>query len=197
VGVALISFSEMDEQRRFPAVPVDGNLAFAGIYGPILLDSGHLTDPDRLVCPDSRLARQPGSWRVPTQAELESAQGAQLAKLRRDAGGDFGYNLGVLVNNRHVAPQNHGRSQFALMSDAPSRDQPSLKSLNHGGRGQNVLYEDGRVAHIIEFPGEQCIDDPFRNRRGQVEAGIDIDDAVIGDCQTAPFVQLINSSSHH
>ncbi len=197
VGVALIGFSEMNEQRRFPAVPSEGNLAFAGVYGPILLESGHLTDPHRLICPDSLTAQQPGSWRVPTQAELTSASGAQLAKMRRDAGGDFGYNLGVVVNSRHVAPQNHGRTHFALMSDAPNSNQPSLNSLNHGGRGQNVLYEDGRVDYIVDFPGAKCIDHPFRNRNGQVEAGIDNDDAVIGDSRTAPFIQFVNRSTHH
>ena len=187
LGVALTKFSEQDPQRRFPPVASSGNMAFAGSYAPQLVEQQLVSDPRTFLCPSSELATNPMAFRVPTRAEIEAASGAQLEQLQRMAGGDYGYHIGHLDDGRHISPRNWGRSFFPIMADAPSALGPQRHSLNHGGNEHNVLYEGGNIRHIVGSLAEQLPDDPLRNRQGNVAAGLDVDDAVIGASHTPPL----------
>ncbi|MEO8495726.1 MAG: hypothetical protein ABI614_11690 [Planctomycetota bacterium] len=186
LGFALIDYSEKAGQGRFPEVPIEGNRAVAGIYAPVLLDAGYLTDESRIICPSSAFAERAGVRVVSSLDEIDQASGRTLALLQRSIGGSYGYSLGVVVNGRHCAPRNLGRTHFALMADAPSLQLAGHRSTNHGGGGNNILYEDGHVDYVVESRSD--VDDPFVNRLGWMEAGVDVDDAVVAPSFSPPFV---------
>lgn len=190
LGFALVDFSEKAGQGHFPEVPTEGNRAVAGIYAPVLIDAGYLADETRIICPSSALAQREADWSMPTLDEVDQASGRNLVLIQKSMGGSYGYNLGVVVNGKHRAPRNLGRTNFALMSDAPSLQLAGHRSINHGGRGDNILYEDGHIRYVVESNTDG--DDPFVNRLGWMEAGLDINDSVVAPSFTPPFVNNVS-----
>ena len=188
LGTALAGYSQAN-QGYLPSVPTQGNLAAAGIYAPTLLQGGFLTDARRVVCPDSPLAEQ-GNFRMPTLAELQAADAQQAAVLRQQMGGSYGYCIGYMDNGVLHATKNLGRSNFAIMADAPREERPDRQSADHGGRGQNVLFEDGHVDFLTSSQPSGWSDDIFANDRNQVAAGVHRDDSVIVSSGVAPIVYV-------
>ena len=76
------------------------------------------------------------------------------SSFKTDAGGSYAYCVGYMDGDGLHPIKNQGRSQFALLSDAPSFFLPDRRSAHHGGRGQNILYEDGRVAFVTDLRGD-------------------------------------------
>ena len=76
------------------------------------------------------------------------------------------------------------------MADAPSLQLAGYRSTNHGGSGVNILYEDGHIRYVVEYRIEG--DDPFVNRLGWMEAGVDADDAVVAPSFAPPFVTSVS-----
>jgi hypothetical protein len=187
LGHALSTYSEF-KGGYFPRIPITGNQSAAGIYGPKLLDEQMLTDPAILICPGSRMADQIEGFRPPTLEELEQARPPELIFMHRTMGGSYGYSLGYRENGHYCTPRNRGRALFALMSDAPSLHLASSQSDNHGGRGQNVLFEDLRVEFLSTSLGNGGFDHLFRSRRGYFEAGLDDHDSVIGPSFVRPIL---------
>ena len=192
LGLALASYSDKDGGGFYPCVPTAGKFSFAGVYALILRDNGYLQDPTLVLCPSSDLAQQPGGFRMPTLEEVDQASRMAIADFRRIAGGSYGYNLGFVVDGRHHWPRNQGRTHFALMADAPNSAWMDLRSLNHGGRGQNLLFGDGHVRFVVECVGDGCLDHPFQNHFGRPEAGVNENDSVIGSSFWSPFQQPIS-----
>ena len=198
LGVAMADYSDRHD-GYFPRIPAKGKLATAGVYAPLLADAGLLKDSSQLSCPGLGAVRHE-TFRLPTTDQLHSASEEQLADLRPRMGGDFGYTLGYVEDGRYHNTKNLGRSHFALMSDAPGKisdgsyGSPSgagLQSLNHGGRGQNVLFEDGRVTFVST--GRSAAKDGdhfFTNDDGLIAAGTHRDDSVIAPSNTAPIVYV-------
>ena len=195
LGRALCDFSEING-GAFPAIPVSGSRAAAGIYAPILLEEGFIVDAGILVCPGSQLAEQVDQWRVPTLDELDQADDRLLARLRRRMGGSYGYTLGYRIGDRYYPPRNEARSFFALMSDAPSLHLAGRRSSNHCGRGQNVLFEDFHVEFIVDPVQMGPRNALFVNRYGYAEAGADKHDYVIGGSATPPLLDASRSRVH-
>lgn len=177
IGLGLHAYSEAAPDHSFPGPEAHGNRAVAGIVAPLLVDH-QWAYPQMFLCPASPVPRR-GGFSVPALAEVDRAHGPRLRALQREMGGDYGYNLGYLEAGQLVRPRNLGRSHYILVADAPSNLQPRRVSANHGGRGQNVLYEDGRVQYVF-LPLPDLIDDPFHNREGWIAAGVDQEDAVLG-----------------
>ena len=188
LGVALASYSEAND-RIFPHVPTKGPRAAAGIYANTLFHSGFLDDPNLVICPASALAENAKTFHVPTTDELQRAEAPKLAELQRSMGGSYGYTLGYVSKGRYHPTKNLGRSQFALLADAPTCAPASnIVSDNHGGIGQNVLFEDGHVANLTSRTTEGCGDDIFLNDQGEVSAGMHRDDAVIAPSPAKPII---------
>lgn len=188
LGVALVSYADANG-RYFPTVPTKGPMAAAGIYANTLFHNGFLDDPHLVICPASALADNARTFRVPTNDELEKAQAPQLVEMQRAMGGSYGYTLGHVYKGRYHPTKNLGRSKFALMADAPTCASISnIVSDNHGGSGQNVLFEDGHVAHMTSRTPEGCGDDIFLNDQGEVSAGTHRDDAVIAPSPAKPII---------
>lgn len=184
LGISLAGYSQQHE-GYFPTVPCEGKLSAAGIFAPTLLREGFLKQSERLLCPG---ASRPAT-RVPTLEELQAAGEQQLRTLHGSMGGTYGYSLGH-TDDRGVyhGTKNLGRSHFALVADAPRADQPGRQSLNHAGRGQNVLFEDGAVRFTSSSKPEGVGDDIFVNADGLVAAGVGPDDAVIAPSETRPVL---------
>jgi hypothetical protein len=168
-------------------VPQQGKLAAAGVFAPVLIGSGYLDGARPLVCPASTLADD-RQFRVPSLEELSSIQDpALLARVRERMGGSYGYCLGFVEDGRYHSPRNQRRAFFALIADAPSDQLPGHQSLNHGGRGQNVLFEDFHVQFFTTPTPNGLQDHFFVNDKGEVEAGRHRNDSVIGPSGAAPI----------
>ncbi len=175
------------QHRHFPMPPDSGPLSRAGLYAPTLVSEQRLVaDDGTFLVPGSALAR--GGYAVPSLEEVRRAQAAgdrqAFERMIRSMGGDFGYTLGHRDPSGALQPyRNLGRGHHPLMADAPDDD--GHWSANHPDRRHHVLFEDGRVEKI--GPHALHLDDHlFRNHRGEVRAGIDAEDAVIGDSHHQP-----------
>ncbi len=183
LGVALDAYSQ-HHGGYFPHVPAQGPLAAAGIYAPTLLRDGLIAETRAVLCPGGEAARQHPA-RIPAVEELQQASQQELPQLRREMGGSYGYCLGYLERGQYRGRKNLHRPHFALLADAPS-PRPDRLSLHHGGAGQNVLFEDGRVCFVASTK-PNLGDDIFLNDEGHVAAGLSADDAVIGPSDAAPL----------
>jgi hypothetical protein len=132
------------------------------------------------------LADEGSQFQVPTLDELERADAAQVVELHRRMGGSYAYNLGYMDEGRYRPTKNLRRPDFALMADAPGDDVSPRCSPNHGGCGQNVLFEDGHVAHLKSCKAGKCGDDIYLNDDGVVAAGSHSNDAVVGASSVRP-----------
>jgi hypothetical protein len=188
LGTALTAYSR-NHDDRFPAVPAEGPLAAAGVYAPLLVSDGYLGESRRVLCPESPLVAS-RDFQIPSVEEFQSMRQEEAARMRRQMGGSYGYCIGHLEHGRLVATKNLGRSYFAVMADAPSDVLADHQSLNHGGRGQNVLLEDGHVAFVTTSRLAGSADDIFANDDQQVSAGIHVDDSVIAGSATPPLIQV-------
>lgn len=174
-----------DAHRVFPTPPSSGPLSRAGLYAPTLVSEQRLVaDDGTLICPDTALSRS-GTFRVPTLEELNAAVGTpRFEEMVRTMGGDYGYTLGHRDASGTLQPnRDRRRSHHPLMADAPNDGDE--RSSNHPDGIHHVLFEDGHVKRLA--PGDLHGDDHlFKNHDGNVAAGIDEEDAVIGDSEDQP-----------
>ena len=174
-----------DAHRVFPTPPSSGPLSRAGLYAPTLVSEQRLVaDDGTLICPDTALSKS-GTFRVPTLEELNAAVGTpQFEKMVRTMGGDYGYTLGHRDASGGLQPNlDRRRTHHPLMADAPNEG--GERSSNHPDGIHHVLFEDGHVKRLA--PGDLHGDDHlFKNHDGKVAAGIDEEDAVIGDSEDQP-----------
>jgi hypothetical protein len=165
-------------------VPTRGRKAAAGIYAPTLARNALLDESRRVLCPGSPLAGR-GDFRLLDLDELDGISETALEQFRPMLGGSYGYSLGHLAGGVYRDTRNLRRPFFAILADAPSATLPG-RSVNHGGRGENVLFEDGRV-RFVTCRRPLGLDDIFCNDRGQVLAGLHANDAVIAPSAAAPL----------
>lgn len=184
LGVSLASYAGQSADGRIPFIPASGNRSFAGYYAVALMESGQLEDIRWLVCPSSELAEQIESFRIPTQTEIDRLTGEPLNRVQKVAGGSLAFNLGYVQDGEYQAPRHESRAYYGLMSDAPASF-PDRQSNNHGGRGQNILCEDGSC-RFVRNPCKDLCDDPYLNRSGLVAAGNDCTDVVLGESLARP-----------
>lgn len=185
IGLALTEYSGAN-QGYFPPVPTKGPLAAAGVYAPTLVRAGYLPNPRVVICPCSPLA-EADDFEVPAIQQLVSADPRRLRCLQRQMGGSYGYAMGYVEGGHYRANRNLARFHFAVLSDAPCLHLPDFQSDNHGGRGQNVLFEDGHVVFLTKPQPTDFFDHFFLNDTGFVAAGRRRDDSVIGSSGTSPL----------
>lgn len=190
LGLALHSYSDLQPDRSFPAVLASGPRSVAGVYAPTLLSNQLIEDQRTFFCPGNpQLVASLADKPIPTLEQLDSAPAEQLEKYHRTMGGGYGYSLGYQEDDELQPPRNSRRASYPLLADAPHDSQPGRLSNNHERQGQNMLFEDGQVRFIkMNGPAEEtALDDPFHNRLGQVAAGLDLNDAVIGRSNDHPM----------
>lgn len=170
----------------YPTPPESGPLSRAGLYAPTLVSEHRLVaDDGAVLVPGSELDRSRG-FRVPTVEELRAAIGTpRFDELVRTMGGDFGYTLGHRSADGHLqANRDLRRSHHPLMADAPAAC--CEKSENHPDGFHYILFEDGHFKRLRQDGIHLDDDHLYRNEKGEVAAGVDPDDAVIGDSHHQP-----------
>jgi len=184
LGGGLIQYSEL-HQQQFPAIPTEGPLALAGMYGPILISGGFVPDWQAFWCPGAaRRGMTPTP--IPSVAQLERMDPEQRRRLLPRLGGAYGYSLGYMEAGQYRAPRNRHRAYFALLADAPSPEHPACQSFHHGGHGQNVCFEDGHVKFVVGCRLPASSDHLFLNHYGLIAPGIGPEDAVIAPGTARP-----------
>jgi hypothetical protein len=179
----------------FPKLSTQGNLAAASVYAPILAESQLLPNDRVVLCPGAPLASIDSleAFKIPTLEEIETAQSSdELRNMQETMGGSYGYSLGYEEGEQYCSTRNLHRSNFPIAADAPSDSLPNHMSENHGRLGQNVLFEDGHVAFTTSpRPSDLGGDNFYVNDNGEVAAGVDANDAVIGAGATPP-IQILS-----
>ena len=80
-----------------------------------------------------------------------------------------------------------------MFADAPSDQLTNLQSANHGGGGQNVLFQDGSVRYQKTCTLADLNNDHlFLNTDGKQEAGRGRDDTVLGRSEATPGLRRRN-----
>jgi prepilin-type processing-associated H-X9-DG protein len=184
LGVALAAYGR--DYGSIPPVPRSGKMSFAGASPILLFETGFLDDRSVLLCAGSVWSKRSREFRMPRVAEVLAASGERLQEIQEHAAGNLAFNLGTYVQGRLTAPRMEGRPHFVLAGDAPSMHLPQRMSVNHGGRGMNLLFEDGHVLFVSGCCAPGTSDDVLRSLNGFVEAGRVKDDSVIGHSSARP-----------
>ena len=124
LGEGLLNYSMRDPGQRFPLVPISGSRSFAGVFAPILFEYEMIgPDGSRVICPGSELALNWPSM-IPAgpcrRCRKSTGPRIRLQQLQDRAGGSYAYSVGYIEDGRLQAVRNLNRSNFALLSDAPS-----------------------------------------------------------------------------
>jgi hypothetical protein len=141
-GAALTQYGN---QHGSPLAELAGNgrLNAAGLFASRLVNDGFLADSRRTICPDAWLAVQGGLRTVAT--DERDVVGATASTLP---------------------------AKLALLSDAPGADAPGQILDSHGGRGRNVLFEDGRVDFLPCSASREPAEFFIADGKAQPAAGI-------------------------
>jgi type II secretory pathway pseudopilin PulG len=180
LGVALQSYSD-DHGGYYPFYTSNGPLAVAGMYAPLLLESGYVADSAAFVCP----ASGDQATEIPRVAQLRAAVHdiQWLSQTLRSLGGSYGSSLGAQVGGVYCPPRRDCNSG-PILTDRPLRpcegDVGHSNSPNHGDRGQNALYPDGGVKFLPRPCECDGCDNIFQSLHGLVEPGRAPRDVVIG-----------------
>jgi hypothetical protein len=195
VGAALMDYSV----RYNKGLPVVGEKDNAGIYVVILTESGTIERKELkgfLVCPSSetaeRISRGCIDVVIPSSEELAQASPDERDRLRKFMAGDYAYTIGYLDKNTGRMRQVHfGGSRFIpLLADGPSPAIAGYQSANHGGCGQNVLYQDLSCKYTKQCKCKKRRDHLYLNDEGQVAAGCHPEDIVLAPSGATPLVNL-------
>lgn len=166
-------------EGQFPSIAGNSPLSTSGAYAPILLEQGYVTDEGSFYCP---AAEESNVWRplgIPTRQMVVDARAEELDSLQQRLGGTYGYSVGHQSEGSIQGIRNQHRPQFALIADRPHGQTINRRSMNHGGLGQNVLFENGHVAFVRETQSPERGDRYYVSDRGFVEPGRHRDDSVI------------------
>ncbi|MCC7086987.1 MAG: hypothetical protein IT427_18460 [Pirellulales bacterium] len=174
IGTALSSYSNLHE-GMYPSLPQRGGAAYAGMsWGPMLKD--HLSGDDRMLCPSSPSPCKSQQEYVPRLDRLQGMTDDQIKAALPQLASIYGFTLGYDDGVQYRVHRNHRRAHFAVGSDPPGPG--ASNSLNHGGQGQNVLFEDGSVKFVTSVHPFKD-DDIFSNGHGNVAPGTGENDSVI------------------
>ena len=182
IGTALHSYSEFNE-GRFVEIPKEGPLAFAGIVAPVLKEAQYIDDDKLFAC---QAVSRDKPFMIPSTDQIRRCStGEQGEYFRRISSGDYGYSFGYMDGDKYCSPRNLGRAYTIIAADKPSIRSINGPSENHGGRGQNVLFEDLSVRFVV---GNAIADDQiYVNSHNIVAPGVSARDNVIGASHLAPL----------
>jgi prepilin-type processing-associated H-X9-DG protein len=135
-----LSFEEYSDMHGEPLsrLAANCNLTGAGLWATRLFEDSIFGDSRSAVCPDAWLAAQ-GVLRKPLLRELRSTA------CQRFETSDYDWP-GTWRDGMTDGPRlSQSQADSPLLADAPSADLPGQVSESHGGRGRNVLFEDGHI----------------------------------------------------
>lgn len=197
-----------DTHRGYlPAPDADGPLNAAGAAEVKLKEAGFWSKGMRISCPGrTDHPSQPPSLEEVKRLAGGGGGGGGLAadEWRKRLSGCYAFPLGYWDGEgpaRHVEPVSNLLSgETPIMSDRPPRpgeggDWRTANSPNHGGNGQNVLFQGGHVrflptrAHKIGATEDRDI---FRNAAGELAPGLHRFDSVLAPSEVGvPAAQTV------
>ncbi|NOY41403.1 MAG: DUF1559 domain-containing protein [Planctomycetes bacterium] len=199
LGIALAEYSDRFGQG-LPRVEPGEN---AGIFVVKLADSG-VVDRQRLaellVCPSSSDADEVFAGRtlmlIPTQAQLDAMPADVLARLKKQMAGSYAYRFGYRDQAGNYRQVRFVRLSTApMLADTPSFSVAGFQSANHGGCGQNVLYQDLSVRYIKHCLSQENVDHLYLNEDRKHAAGRHARDVVLGRSEVGPAGPLVRATS--
>jgi len=190
LGATLVEYAQR-QGRGLPHVDPGEN---AGIFVIDLFESGMLDKKqlaELLVCPSSPLADEVFAKRtvmqIPTRQELGAASGKSLDRMRKFMAGSYAYRLGYLnERGEYQRVKFVGRGDAPMLADAPSFSVAGFQSANHGGCGQNVIFQDLSSRYCNQCVTEGSDDHLFLNADGKQAAGRHAMDVVLGRSEIGP-----------
>jgi hypothetical protein len=188
VGRALAQYATL--HNVYPYAAPDSPGARAGSFAGMLYDAGLLDGFHTLRCP----CRGPHRHTTPppesmTVAELRERAPEKYHELLRQ--NDYAYHLGFRTRSGRPGPVPMLlQASIPLVADEPPHEEYRRildgNSPNHRGRGQNVLFSDGRVVwHPTRRLGPED-SDMFLNAEQQIAPGVNLKDAALG-ASLVPF----------
>jgi prepilin-type processing-associated H-X9-DG protein len=134
-----------------------GQLTRTGLFAAELLQDAYLTATHRTVCPDAWLAVQ-GLLRGESRGTSLKAESPAVepAGPKLAVAGDWSDAWRDDASDGWRPPASVSTSP--LLADAPSADLPGQGFPSHGGRGRNVLFEDGH-AEFLSAAGSSGVAD--------------------------------------
>ncbi len=183
------------KNQGLPWVGPDEN---AGMYIAKLVEGGYLSPKEAtqaVVCPDSQLAQRIAEGCViiyiPTKRELLAAPPAKQQQYRKWMGGSYAYPIGYLNAAGKLQPvRSQSRRDIPLLADAPSYEIAGYQSANHGGCGQNFLFQDLSVRYCRQCKCDQKKDHWYLNDNGKPAAGLHSNDIVLAPSEAVPVIKI-------
>lgn len=170
---------------NFPAVEENGPRGVAGIFVPVLDDSGMLGSQVAVSCP-SQERRTPLHRSLRDLEELYDRDPIRFRSEARNLAGGYAYTLGYVDAAGYHGLRRDFGDRLPIVADRLDDSLAQGNSPNHGGAGQNVLYIGGHVEwRTSRFAGVNG-DDIFVNRDNRVLAGKDREDSVLGPGDASP-----------
>jgi hypothetical protein len=198
LGIALVEYADRFGDGT-PHVNADEN---AGIFVVKLADSGvieRLQLSELLVCPSSSLAKKifAGQTRIqiPTQAKLKLMSEEMLARIRQHMAGSYAYRLGYRDQAGNYHQVRFMRLNTSpMLADTPSFSIAGFQSANHGGCGQNVLFQDLSSRHVKLCLTQDDVDHLYLNEDHKHAAGRHKHDVVLGRSEVGPSGSLVQAA---
>jgi hypothetical protein len=175
IGMAVAHYGDR-HRGGYPEPMPNDQFNAVGTWATKLVNEHDLPAPGRTVlCPSGKFADDL-NFHEPLWDELKVMSPAQLSEIYPRLA-DYTFNLGFRDDPRgeYKTHRFMGRKNFPVSSDPPGRK--FANSLNHGGDGQNVVYDDGHVGYLTT--NRIGDDDIFRNANQEVGPGIGSNDAVL------------------
>jgi type II secretory pathway pseudopilin PulG len=195
VGAALMNYS-LQTNGALPQIGPQDN---AGSFVIALVEQ-EVISPEELVellvCPNSELAERVNrgcvKMRIPSRKQYLTAKGANREFMRKFMAGDYAFSLGYRDQQGQIHQVHFsGSREVPLLADAPSSTIAGYQSANHGGCGQNVLFQDMSVRYCKQCKCQKKSDHWFLNDEGQPAAGMHENDIVLGPSSATPVFQFI------
>jgi type II secretory pathway pseudopilin PulG len=182
IGLAAAKYST--QNGYYPVAKPGDRVNAAGMWAPTLISQNYLQPGKEVVCPSSSLAEDP-QFREPTLDEVKAMSEAQLANALPRLS-SYGFTLGYRNDGQgpYKLQKNQNREHFAVAADSPGKN--GTNSSNHGGNGQNVLFDDGHVGFVKSSQASPDDDDIFSNAHHEVAPGLNPNDSVIVPSQVRP-----------
>jgi hypothetical protein len=169
---------------NFPVLEENGPHSVAGIFVPMLNDSGVLSPEVSVTCPAQR-SLPPKHHSVREMERLYEENPTAFHQEARRLAGGYAYTLGYVdATGYHGLRCNSGNLLPIVADRLESLMQPN--SSNHGGSGQNVLYLGGQVKWRTNRNAGIDLDDIFVNWDNQIAAGKAREDTVLGPGDASP-----------
>ena len=187
LGNSLAQYASLHPFLPYP--PAHRSDAHAGTFAAILHDAGVLNDPTILDCPCNGPCPHVGKELVSFD-QADHIRRTDPARYQRMLCWDYAYNVGYRHASGHPGPLEVEHSaKVPVLADQPNHEDSRIKdgnSLNHGGRGQNVLFGDGSVRWFRNRKVGPHDPDLYLNNEHQPRPGVHVQDSVLVPSKT-PF----------